>query len=241
MNRQLRKPMDMKVRLYVERVQLLNTYLKEFPPFNANQALPDDAVVEIVYHGLPRTWKDFLLMQGFDEQEGNIATLLEISQRIETMEEWSETKKATTGKRDRSVSEKSDKAPNKKHKGQYFCEYHGSNQSHGTKDCTTCKKILQSARKSREDKHGSDKPFTSANAGTDGAKRVSFKKPWTKPGKNEDMQAMFNTALQAFATSYFASKPQKKDKNVPTAEFNNLNLEGDASSSDSDSSGSEKD
>jgi hypothetical protein len=55
------------------------------------------------------------------------------------------------------------------------------------------------------------------------------------------MQAMFTTALQAFATSYFAGKPQKKDKNVPTAEFNNLNLEEDASSSDSDSSGSEKD
>jgi hypothetical protein len=44
--------------------------------------LPEDAVVEIAYHGLPRTWKDLLLMQGFDEQEGNIATLLEISQQI---------------------------------------------------------------------------------------------------------------------------------------------------------------
>ena len=73
-------------------------------------------------------------MQGFDEQEGNIATLLEISQQIETMEEWSETKKAATGKRDRSVSKKSDKSSSKQ-KGQYFCEYHGSNQSHGTKDC----------------------------------------------------------------------------------------------------------
>jgi hypothetical protein len=28
MHRQLRKPVDMKVRLYIERVQLLNTYLK---------------------------------------------------------------------------------------------------------------------------------------------------------------------------------------------------------------------
>ena len=41
MHRQLRKPVDMTVRLYIERVQLLNTYLKEFPPFNSNQALPD--------------------------------------------------------------------------------------------------------------------------------------------------------------------------------------------------------
>ncbi len=35
MHCQLHKPMDMKVRLYIEHVQLLNTYLKEeFPPFN---------------------------------------------------------------------------------------------------------------------------------------------------------------------------------------------------------------
>ena len=240
MNRHLRKPIDMKVRLYVERVQLLNTYLKEFPPFNNNQSLPDDAVVEIAYHGLPRTWKDFLLMQGFDEQEGNISTLLEISQRIETMEEWSETKKAATGKRDRSVSEKSDKSSNKKQKSEYYCEYHGPNKTHSTKDCTTCKSILQSARKSRDDKHGSDKTSASSNAGSDYARRVTFKKPWKNPAKDENMQAMFATAFKDMAATYLQGKQKKKDKNVPTEEFNNLNLEEDSSSSDSDSSSSDK-
>ena len=132
MNWHLRKPMDMKVRLNVERVQLLNTYLKKFPPFNNNQLLPDDAVVEIAYHGLTRTWKDFLLIQGFDEHEGNISTLLKISQQIKTIEEWSKTKKAATGKRDRSVSEKSDKSSNKKQKSEYYCEYHGPNKTHST-------------------------------------------------------------------------------------------------------------
>ncbi len=37
-------------------------------PFNNNQSLPEDVVVEIAYHGLPHTSKDFLLMQGFDKQ-----------------------------------------------------------------------------------------------------------------------------------------------------------------------------
>jgi hypothetical protein len=55
------------------------------------------------------------------------------------------------------------------------------------------------------------------------------------------MQAMFNTALQNIAATYFTGKPQKADKTAPMEEFNNLNLEEDASSSDSDSSGSEKD
>ncbi len=177
MNWYLRKPMDMKVQLYVERVQLLNTYLKEFPPFNNYQLLPDNAVVEITYHGLSRTWKDFLLMQGPNKQEGNIATLFEISQQIKTVEEWSKTKKAATGKRDCSVSKKSDKPSNKKEKTEYYCEYHGPSKSHGIKDCTLCLSILQSARKLHNNKHGSDQTSTSSNAGSDSARRITFKKP----------------------------------------------------------------
>jgi hypothetical protein len=239
MHRQLRKPVDMKVRLYIERLQMLNTYLMEFPPFNNNQTLPDDAVVEIAYHGLPRSWKDFLLMQGFDEQEGNISNLLEISQRIETMEEWSETKKSAGGKRDRSVSEKSDKSPNKRQKSDYFCEYHGPNKSHGTKDCTTCKNILQSARKSRDEKHGSDKSASKPKVGSDYAKRVAFKKPWNNQPKDEAMQTIFNTAFHKAAVKYMTKHGPKNDT-VPTQEFNNLNLEEGDASSDSDSSSSEE-
>ena len=141
----------MKVRLYMERVNTLNNYLKEFPPFNTDQSLADDAVVEIAYHGLPRSWKDFLLLQGFDEQEGDLSTLLEICQRIETMEKWSETIKIPTKKR--PGMDKMD-IPNKKVKSGHFCEYHGHNKSHDTKDCNICKSILQSAHKTREEKHG---------------------------------------------------------------------------------------
>ena len=243
MHRQLRKPMDMKVRPYIERVQLLNTYLKEFPPFNSNQALPDDAVVEIAYHGLPRSWKDFLLMQGFDEQEGNIDNLLDISQRIETMEEWTESNKSSTGKRDRSVSEKSDKSPNKKQKTGFFCEYHGPNKSHGTKDCTAVKAILQSARKSRDEKHGTDKGASSSATTSEYQKRVSFKKPWNSQTKDEYMQTVFTTAFKKAAEKYSAKYLAKKNGGPPTEEFNNLHLEdGEVekdASSESDSTSSD--
>ncbi len=43
-------------------------------------------------------------MQGFDEQEGNITTLLDISQCIKNMEEWTDSNKSSTGKHDCSVS-----------------------------------------------------------------------------------------------------------------------------------------
>ncbi len=79
----------------MEHMNTLNNSLKEFPPLNTDQLLPNDAVVEIAYHG--QSWKDFLHMQGFDdEQEGDLATLLKICQCIETVEEWSEMTKIPT-------------------------------------------------------------------------------------------------------------------------------------------------
>jgi hypothetical protein len=185
--------------------------------------------------------EDFLLIQGFDEQEGNIETLLEISQRIETMEEWSETKRSNTGKRPCSELDKNEKTvSNKKQKLDYFCEYHGQNKSHSTQDCMTCKSILQSARKSREEKHGTDKAVSNISTGVDYKKRVGFKKPWTKENKDEMMQTIFNTAFHKAAVKYMKEKVHKNDT-VPTQEFNNLSLEEeDHDDSDSDSTSDEE-
>ena len=177
MHRHLRKPVEMKLRDYMERVQTLNNYLKEFPPFAASQEIPDDALVEICYHGLPKSWKEFLLLQGFDKQEGSIATLLDMAERIETMEAMlRDMKKPAATKRERSSQEAADK-PNKKSKTSHFCEYHGPNFSHDTKECSTCKSILQSARKSRGDKND-DKPSSSGT--TDYKKKATCGMPWTK-------------------------------------------------------------
>ncbi len=102
-------------------------------------------------------------MQGFfDEQDGNIATLLDISQCIDIMEEWTKSNKSSTGKCDCSVSKKLDKSPNKKQKTGFFCEYHKPKNPHGTKDCTAVKAIPQSTRKSCDDKDGLDRTVASS-------------------------------------------------------------------------------
>ncbi len=183
-------------------------------------------------------------MQGFDvEQEGNIDTLLYISQRIETMEEWTESNKSSAGKRDRSVSEKSEKSPNKRQKTGFFCEYHGPKKSHGTKDCTAVKAILQSACKSRNKKHGSAKAASSPATTNDYQKRVSFKKPWNRQTKDEYVQTVFTTAFKTAAGKYSAKYLAKKNGGPPTEEFNNLHLEDGKvekdASSESDSTSSD--
>ena len=108
-----RKPVEMKLCDYMERVQTLNNYLKEFPPFAVDQEIPDDALVEICYHGLPKSWKEFLLLQGFDKQEGSLATFLDMAKRIEMMEAMlREMKKPAVAKCERSDQDGADK-PNK--------------------------------------------------------------------------------------------------------------------------------
>ena len=132
-----------------------------------------------------------------------------------------------------------DKSSNKKQKtGDYFCEYHGSNKSHSTKDYTACKAILQSARKSCEEKYGTEKP---ASIPTD--KCVAFKKPWKAPS-DQTMNVMLNAALEKVAANYFTGMTlSKKENKIPTQEFNNLSIkeegevprnpfDSDASSSD---------
>ena len=105
-----------------------------------------------------------------------------------------------------------------------------------TKDCSTCKSILQSARKSRDDKNADN----SSSSGTTEQykKKATFGKPWAKTTKSEDIQAMFTEALGNAASSFKAST-KAKGKKMPTQEFHNLNLEDDDNKSDSGSDDSQ--
>ena len=76
----------------MERVQLLNKYLKEFPPFNNNQSLPEDAVVE---DRIPRSTKNLERLLAHARlsmsRRAILTHLLDTSVNvIKTMEEWSE-------------------------------------------------------------------------------------------------------------------------------------------------------
>ena len=74
-------------------------------------------------------------------------------------------------------------------------------------------------------------------------KRVAFKKPWKAPS-DQTMNVILNAALEKVAANYFTGMTlSKKEKKIPTQEFNNLSIEeegevprnpfdSDASSSD---------
>ena len=58
MQRYLRKPPDMKVRIITTRLIQLSTYLPHFPPDHIDQlgtSYPNDDIMEILYHSMPNT------------------------------------------------------------------------------------------------------------------------------------------------------------------------------------------
>ena len=58
MRRYMRKPRDMKMRVYRNRVVELNNYLERFPAvFNATQKIDEDEIVDILEFGTPNKWQ----------------------------------------------------------------------------------------------------------------------------------------------------------------------------------------
>ena len=67
LRRHCRKPREMKVREYVHYLLQMNE--EEFPslpPFNNNQGLPEDEILDILLFGTPKSWEREMDKQGFD-------------------------------------------------------------------------------------------------------------------------------------------------------------------------------
>ena len=110
MRRQMRKPRDMRVRDFVARVQEINNYLNQFPPFAAAQTLPEDEILDILESAVPNSWQKEFVRSGFDPIEHDIREFIERSERVELTESL-ETKKLESKNHINSSNN------NKKHKG----------------------------------------------------------------------------------------------------------------------------
>lgn len=86
MRRQMRKPRDMRVRDFVARVQELNNYLTQFPPFATNQSLPEDEILDILESAVPNAWQREFVRSGFDPIEHDIREFVERCERVELTE-----------------------------------------------------------------------------------------------------------------------------------------------------------
>ena len=83
MRRFMRKPRELKTRLYVARVTELNNYLKQFPPFADDQSIPQDELMDIFEFSMPATWQKQAIIQGFDIMQHTPNEFVEFCEHLE--------------------------------------------------------------------------------------------------------------------------------------------------------------
>ena len=148
MRRFLRKPIHMKIREFVARVQELNQLLSYFPPGGDNQRLSQDDLLELLESSIPNSWQREFTRTGFDPVDGTIADFIDHCERVEVTEDISpphktshkpkpsnkEAKGSKTSPHRSGVSHKGS-VRNAKSSEEAYCPLHGPNGGHTLGQC----------------------------------------------------------------------------------------------------------
>ena len=134
MRRDMRKPSNMKVRNYYQNLIRMNDEeLPNLPPFTVDNKLSQDELLDIILFGTPRSWQNEMERQGFDPIEKGIHETVDFMEGVEAVEpspsnQKSKSKNNASNKKKKSSSDSGQKPP-------HYCEQHGPNWTHDTKDC----------------------------------------------------------------------------------------------------------
>jgi hypothetical protein len=148
MRRFMRKPKDMSIRYYVERMLELNKYLVYFPVKTGEPAaapMPMDDIMDILKFGIPNTWQHRMIELGFDAQASTPSEFIELCQRISygetSKDDGSMTKtKPSAGKEGAKLQPQSSRKTDKPSKTEAnpkaakYCPLHRTN-GHDAKEC----------------------------------------------------------------------------------------------------------
>ena len=152
MRRFMRKPKDMKIRDYVDRLQEINNYLVHFPVKDdepAAASLPKEEMMDIFLFGIPNSWQKKIVELGFDSISHTPQEFVEICERIsygETIEDGQKAKpKQNAGPKGAKLQPNSSRKNFSKRSdnSQKFCPLH---KTHGH-DANECKVLLAQAKK----------------------------------------------------------------------------------------------
>ncbi len=148
MRRFLRKPLHMKIREFVARVQELNQYLTYFPPGGDNQRLSQDDLLELLESSIPNTWQREFTRTGYDPVDGTIADFVDHCERVEVTEDVSGHNKPSNKSKSSNKEAKGSKTSphrsgvttkgsvrNAKSSEEAYCPLHGPNGGHTLGQC----------------------------------------------------------------------------------------------------------
>ena len=130
MRRHMRKPLELNMRTYVNHLTRINDReLPLLPPFNLNQGLSEYELNDIIHNGLPHSWRNEMIRQGFDPLLRTMDDLVLFCECQEATSSSTETRSATT-----STKQHVNHGPKHVTNPIKWCDYH-KNRLHNTADC----------------------------------------------------------------------------------------------------------
>jgi hypothetical protein len=171
----MRKPIEMSVREFFNHLVHINAMeLPKLPPFQADQSLAEDELIDILLFAFPKSWQGEMERQGFDPITRSPTDVMKFCERLESADalEGKFQKVAKDGKTNGKNK------PNKKAKasdGEKYCHFHGKG-NHNSNDCKTLKAMAESAKKGKSGNNsGKSHGNKTWNKKADDAKKESAK------------------------------------------------------------------
>ena len=221
MRRYLRKPQDMPIREFMNRLTEINEYLPQFPPFDGTNKLSVEEIMEIAEYATPNQWQKAMVLHGFDPSEHTPAEFVEFCERLEFAEvdTYARGDKHSTTKHEGMLKTSTQKR--RRNSNEKYCEYHGA-KGHNTGEC---KVVIAQAKKMRAS-WDSRSPH----------KKHYPNKTWNKSekaeSKNSKNTAFLQEAIQkAVQEALIAERKQQSEiENLNVDDFENLNLDSEEDS-----------
>ena len=218
MRRFLKKPRDLTVKQFVERVIHINELLERFPdPSSTRTAtkMPEDEILDLLEASMPYAWQKHMRLQGFKPLESTIKEFVEFCERLELTEDMP-TKQGSeeSGNSDSRGRNKRARTTENKKRGRsddtaddkFHCMLHGKNPTHDTANCRSLKKHVEKVRKDRRDPKKSQ----------------------------EEMNAVFNYVQKKMADERKKAEREKSAREKELNEFSDLTLEKETASDSED-------
>lgn len=229
MRRQMRKPLDMKIRDYVARVQELNSMLKDFPPIREGgtpKKMDEDELKDIIECSAPNSWRKQMDLQGFDVMDEEIVDIVDMMERIERHEEKPKPKDQTNGanKNNKNTNNKGSKKRkfDDDNGEKKFCMMHGWG-NHSTDECKTIKNMLGEKKANCRDNKNGNKGCFNKHKNNKNAKEL-----------NALFADVLETAIEKHDKKKRRAERKEKGKSDLAKKLENLHVGSSDSESDSD-------
>jgi hypothetical protein len=230
----LKKPKDMSTREFAARISELNQYLKQFPPFEANQDIDDEEIIDIIEFGIPNSWQRNMVLQGFDPMDSTLADLVAFCKRHEFTESNLDKNDNNNNSKNKSNnSAELDKKPPAKRNGSKgtnkrndkFCDLHQSH-GHSTAECKVVQAQIKKMRSSYETGQSSTAKKPSSKE-----TKATVMSLVEKSVKASMKKLLTNKKRKLSETNFNIETSEKEGKAFDIDDFENIELSSDEDSS----------